>query len=600
MSERAVRRVRRGWLILIVLALALVHQLYLTRAQPDAPYMDTLRVLHQLEQWHAGDMSLLELWGQNSSHRGLINQALLAANVEWFSLDVFLANRLTGLVMLLMALLLVKQASDDLRRIPNAGLSNMLLRLLVPGLIAVLVFSWAGFEVLTLDLGLPLWLKNFFIVAYCSIHARYLADAVAGRVPARWRVILLSLLPMLLLLLVTMGWSYAFAGAVLAVHMLGMWLAWQRQRRLPRGFWQIPAAFAFALALYLLPGQGIGDGVSLSGSLELVPHALALLPYALSSAWMGLETAQAHHVPMWVLQLAGMATILGGVAGLASRLRRDPFDGSLLPYYLIIYSGLTALSVGIARGEAGPEQVMASRYYMDLMLGLIGAVWISAREYTSLRTSRYRVAVLLTLLWTGSIFVMQGMTYQREWRAAPYRAASFVAMNNALIAGVPDEAAARLLQAPLAHARQGVVVMRRRGLGVMGADRAAAQTVECDIGAIRQAKGWHVREGASIWMSKRASLMIPRCKCPFTTTLYLPADFPPRILEVTDATASGQTARFALRPGTTMTLALGTSAADRLLELRVSAVTVPASDLPGGIDQRALGALWSAPAYACP
>ena len=91
----------------IVLLLLLLHQVMVTRAAPDALYMDSLRLLRDMDEWQAGRMSLLALWTQGSAHHGLVNQAALLANMQLFSLDVLLVNRFTGAVVAGVALLLL-------------------------------------------------------------------------------------------------------------------------------------------------------------------------------------------------------------------------------------------------------------------------------------------------------------------------------------------------------------------------------------------------------------------------------------------------------------------------------------------------------------
>ena len=82
----------------LTLVFAVLHQVFVSRAHPDALYMDSLRLLHQVREWQQGRMSFVELWGLGSPHRGFINPLMLMANVRFFSLDVMLANRMTGAV----------------------------------------------------------------------------------------------------------------------------------------------------------------------------------------------------------------------------------------------------------------------------------------------------------------------------------------------------------------------------------------------------------------------------------------------------------------------------------------------------------------------
>ncbi|MFV3513075.1 hypothetical protein ACNJEI_21320, partial [Mycobacterium tuberculosis] len=83
--------------------------------------------------------------------------------------------------------------------------------------------------------------------------------------------------------------------------------------------------------------------------------------------------------------------------------------GSRLPIYLIAYGALVAFSVTLARGADGPGGVMASRYYMDLVLGLIGVVWIIVRELRALGSTRNAAVLVWGML--AAIGVMHLGTY---------------------------------------------------------------------------------------------------------------------------------------------------------------------------------------------
>ena len=157
-----------------------VHAAYIDRAGANAVYMDTLRLLWQWSEFRDGNLSLLALWGQGGgAHSGLLFQSVLAANVSWFGLDPLLANRSTGGVMAVVALLLLASYAIDLRRSDRnvPVLSQVMVILAVAGL----CFSLAGFELMTLDLGLGLWLKNLLIFVLFLAHAETLRR---GKVPS--------------------------------------------------------------------------------------------------------------------------------------------------------------------------------------------------------------------------------------------------------------------------------------------------------------------------------------------------------------------------------------------------------------------------------
>lgn len=567
-----------------------LHQYYLARAQPDAPYMDTLRLLHQMEEWRAGRLSLLELWGPQSGHRGLVNQLMLLVNVEFFGLDIALANRVTGFVMFVIAGLVSGAFWQSLRTGQRASnIASGLGVLFIP----LIFFGWAGFELLTLDLGLPLFLKILCVVAYFMLHANLMARLNSGSHHGFASVSGLALFGLAIVLAISMGWSYAFVGAVLLTQVLV--LAATRGRTGWRAHaWLPSAALVAGLALYVLGGRGEGGLVSGGNVFEELTRVVRQAFYALGSTWLSLESANFYHISLDWLAIAGATSAVGSLWAVIARLRRGLFQGSLLPFYLILYGGLTAVSVCIARGGISTEAVMASRYYSDLSLFLVGTIWLCLEEATVRWQAGRRLPLQAVLPILALVGVAQFVTYQREWQVAPYRAVAFAAMQQALLAGVPNEAAASLLQSPLEHARLGVAVMRQRHLGVF---RHTTPSTPCDTNQIGQASGWHGAESGGAWMSGEALLSVPDCNCSLKAQVYLPDTFVTRTLTVTDPAAQ-QPAILKLRPGQVETIRLQASRQPRLVQLSTSEVTVPFRDLRGQ-DQRSLGVFWSGLSFEC-
>ena len=159
------------------LLFAVLHQVMVGRAHPDALYMDSLRLLYQVQEWQQGRMSFVELWGLGSAHRGFINPLALMANVRFFSLDVMLANRLTGGIVASVAFVLAYAFNRQV-----AGRGRPWVQPGVSLLIAAACFSWAGFELFTLDLGLPLWTKNLCFVLFFAAHGAWLAGPLIRQV----------------------------------------------------------------------------------------------------------------------------------------------------------------------------------------------------------------------------------------------------------------------------------------------------------------------------------------------------------------------------------------------------------------------------------
>ena len=571
-----------------------LHMAFLARAHPDALFMDSLRLLGQVEDWEQGRLSFVELWGLGSAHRGFINQLLMLANIHFFSLDVLLANRLTGAVTAILAFSLVYLFNRQFAG--TASAATRIARFPVSLLLAGLCFSWAGFELFTLDLGLPLWIKNLCFVLYFIAHARYLAAPGGGGPRMAWSAGCLVLAGALIVFFVGMGWSYAFVGAVLAVHALAMlagWMAGQPPRR-----WLLhrvlPAiALLAALALSLAQGQGGGRGGdedSFARLLDSVPSMLGLSFHALGASWMGIEAVSYHELPLTAAAWLGAVSLVAAGYGVVQRLRRGLYSGTLLPLYLVAYGVLTALSLAAARGDGGPSAVMASRYYMDVVLFAIGTIWLwfEDADARGWKLSGALFAAYCMVLASGLY-----LTFQREWATAPYRAESFQAMNLALYRGVPDDAAAQLLQSPLPLARRGAALLRERQLALFAVRGGEA----CSVDAVARGDGWNAPEGDAVWMQRQAGLLVPACGCGLTAELYLPAEFETRTLSV--GQAEGPLQELDLLPGQTARLSLPPHGEMSEVRLSLSRATVPARDIAGGSDTRELGVLWRSLSFPC-
>lgn len=572
-------------ILVAVMAMLVLHQAYVTRVQPDVLYMDSLRLLTHLHEWREGRMSLVDMWGVGTSaHRGLVTQAFLLANVSWFDLDVELANRATGAVIAAVGTALgacfvldaqaVSARRDAVARMAVAGLAM---------LFAVLGFSLAGFELLTLDLGLPLWFKNLCFLGYFIAHSRHL-----GR-PGRFGASVLSACGVPLVLLIGMGWSYAFAGAVSGVALLH---AWRGRPGAPAVHFAPSITLLLALGIYNVAGGGTGDGVGAGGatSVASLPRVVWQTLHALGSAFVSIDVVQHGQLPMWAAPLAGglvsVAAMLGALWWTLGRLPSSP-----LPLHLVAYGVLMAVSVSVARGQFGDSAVMASRYYMDVYLATVGVVWLGAAYWLSVRASR---AVGVGLAAAVCVLLVVQVVAQRvQWGIAPYRAAGFAAMESMILEGAIGREEAAALQAKPRFARSGVRVMRAWRVSTF-----AGVPVEkpCDEGAIRRGDGWHAAETGGTWMSARAHVRVPSCRCPLVIALFVPEGFAARQLTITGTGATTQ--RVALVAGSPVNVALPGAEEPRNYRLELDRSTVPSRDV-GGPDARELGAFVTGMRFSC-
>ena len=571
-------RLRGWWASLAVVAVfAILHQAYIGRAHPDAVFLDTPRYLVQLQEWLAGRMSFIDYWHQGQ-HRGFIFQSLLLANVRWFQLDPLLATRLSGLAIALTAALvsgtMLLRSADTPHGRRVAGVAALLA--------TALLFSWAGFEILTWDLGLALWIKNACFVLLFLAQERVLR---AAKLPF---AIATSLGMAIVVLYAAMGWSYAFVASVLAVQLLAAFD--QRRDAAPsRRHLPVLAALLAQACAIMLAGGALDQPQDASATTHVRLDGILLLPYGLGSAIAGSEAMGHLSAGMHILWAMGFVSIVLGIVLAWRRFARGVMSGPLLPLYLLAYGGACAASFAMARSDLGPAGAMASRYSMDLVAYTIGVLWLLGEEAARPGPR--------TRAWSGvfagfALLVLAGQayTYLREWKVAPYRAQSFREINRVTRAIPATEADAAVLQSVLVFARPSALVMQAQGLGPF---RGQAVRAACSQNGIRSGTGWFADAGGD-WMGAKATLELPSCACSYETTVYIPENYPRRILSLS---YGGTRTRLLLAPGAVTPLRLPPNAPKVVIE--ADATTIPSRDFPGSADVRALGALFGPGNFKC-
>ena len=571
----------RIWVLAVaaLIVLEVIHQYYLTRTNPTAIYLDTLRFLSRLDQWESGDLTLLQYWDYGQ-HRGLVYQFVLYLNVTFFKMNVLLANRMTGLVVLATSLIVINSFVSSIGSRILSAASAWVLFLCV--LMAWMLFSWAGWECFVSDLGLTLWIKTLALVAFYAAYDGFLRSKTARRTLAWW----LSAAVSGIILVISMGWSYAFVGTLVAVQVM---------RRLEpahrRLSWSdIPTLAAIvSLVLYYVVGGGVGpsnQGAITAGTFSV----LSRVPNVVASGLGSLEPLISRPGGPTLIYLLGCAMLAVGAYVLYARLRRGLSTASLVPVYFILQGLLTAASVTIARNSySGLVELMASRYYSELGLLVIGIVWLLAEEALdpSARAARLKTATLVIL--SAMIVLTQAVTMKREWVKALHRSELFELMKEALRWDPPDAEDATLLQSDLNDTLNGRNVLAARRLAMFRDDQP-----QCAIDRIGFGRGWHGKENGGRWTSAESRLRVPPCSCDLVFALHVPESMSRRQAVITGASGTTTTS-VDLSPGSHTLVRFPASSADSFYRI----VTSPASPPDAGADGRQFGALWSEPKFDC-
>lgn len=539
---------------------------YMLQLHPVAVYMDTLRFLGYYDDSISGRHSIWTTWNQGQ-HRGILPQAVVYLNARFFHLSIFGCTMLSGAFIGLTGFALCLEMA-------RSGLSRLTLMALAILTYAAL-FSPSNWEIYSVDVGAALFAKNLCFILYWILLDRAL------RASARSAFALCILTAPLIVLLVAFGWSYAF---VVTSIFAGAVAAWKTP------FWRravtIGAALLGSMALYIILGHVFPaarlapDTPATAANLwNMISGAV----FAVSSIFLGQESIEVYGVPFGVLALAGIVTVGTAAYALLGNLtarRRE----SIVPNALIAYALLDAASVAIARGMIDPHQTMASRYFEDLSLLIVGIAWSVAllpREIPA-----RRAVSVLTIALSMLFLVGQSATAANEWVKVPYRHEAFEKMAGVTLAGPTTVADARLLQQPIESAQRASAIQRKYGLGPF-------RRIACEVGPVINGSGWYPNDEGSSWMDQSASVTIRNCGDTVHVRAYVPEIFPMRTVTLS---VNGKPLKsFDVLPGHMEDLVAPISTDDSYLTVRISVdhVTVPSQAFPGSHDSRALGLLVS-------
>lgn len=406
-----------------------LHTAYVLQIGADVAYMDTLRYIGYYPDIIRSPLRVFDFWNQGG-HRGLVSQLTVWANIRFFGMNILLVNVLTGFVLLLISAVVVRAWS---RSLGPCGVPSPFHAAVFTLFAVFVVFGPAGFELYTLDLGFPEIARNLLYVVLIFS----LLDGV-GRKSAGMRWVLFSLL-VLAMVFISYARVYPFGGAALltaiCVHV------WRDGVRKPSS----EVGFAYGGVLVGFVVFGILSKV-IESSIDYAPvrpaSALSVLlgtGFATSSAFVGVEAAVRQGLPAVFLCIFGLTVGFASAVMLFIYARGMKDGRPSLPIFLTLYGAMNAAAIGYARGGSDFYSYMASRYYPDLSLSLIGLAWMSSvilldrKVQTNVRRAVAAVAALGGFFWaTGYV-----LTTKVEVMTVPHRAIAFNEMRAITLSCAP-------------------------------------------------------------------------------------------------------------------------------------------------------------------
>lgn len=431
-----------SWLCLgvgLAMLFLAAHTVYVVTIRPDVVYMDSLRYVNYYFERPWGAEDIARFWNQGD-HRGLLSQLVLWLNIRVLGMDVLVANVLTGFVLLWTSLVLLR---SYLRFDAALGTEFSGRRIFLAWMAFLfIIFSLAGFELYTLDLGFAENLRNgIFLTLGCWLLQR--EDRLGAG-----SCLSMALALALVMLVCAYGRIYAFSGALLiSVIMALLRSEWGAGRS---AWICVVITVTLSLVLYIVLGALLPQGLGNTGVQNVaLPAAARGILTGVASTVIGVDVVEQFKVPMALLACFG-ALILSLLVWVGiAYLKRVRASGSVIPVFLVTYGLINVLAVAISRG-AEPHGAMASRYYPDFCWMLLGLAWmlvaILGQRLEPLRgkfSRRWLAVVALT-----PILASYSLTQIVETKIWPYRAEAFDAMRQAaLTCGGVSQDSVSLLQA---------------------------------------------------------------------------------------------------------------------------------------------------------
>lgn len=398
-------------------ALLCLHTIYVLQIGADVAYMDTLRYIGYYPDVIENPLRALVYWNQGE-HRGLASQLTLWANIKLFGMNILLANVLTGFILLAISGVIIRAWARSIDTNSPPRLFHFVgFQLFV----FLVVFAPAGFELYTLDLGFPELTRNLFYVLIISLS---LDGGIRKSKITPW---ILGMGIAIGMVLISYGRIYPFGVAALATAVCVQ--LWRDRSRRPRsGPGLVYGGVIVGFVNYGVLSRVLEATISYDSARSFsVPAILEGMGYAVASVFVGVEAAIHYAVPGVFLWLLGLIVGVVGVIVVVIYALGMKDGRSSLPIFLTVYGAMNAVAVGYARGGGDFYSYMASRYYPDLSLALIGIAWMAfviiADKEVSIRVRR----TIATVVALGSLVWLTGylLTAKVEISTIPYRAIAF-------------------------------------------------------------------------------------------------------------------------------------------------------------------------------
>ncbi|WP_189688150.1 hypothetical protein [Pseudorhodoferax aquiterrae] len=433
------------------IALLAIYTIYILVIRADVAYMDSLRFITYYPSIQENWLNAFAFWNQGQ-HTGLILQLTTWVNIAWFRLDPLIPSFLSGVVLLLISLLLCKSLPLAKNKTEKA------LRCAASLVFCAMAFHPASFELFTLDIGFGELARS--LIFLCIASACF-SDPTKEKSIAQ--TIIISAMILFAVFLFAYGRAYIFAAAVIIT------ISALRKSSTNKKFYR--AVFFTTIATivaFIGAGRFTTTASGMAGSQSILTQIqnVSLAPIAAVGGIIGVEAYGRLNLPKLSSFFIGSLWLCMAALSTFRFIRSGQHKVNGLPVYLMAYGTISTIAFSFARGDKGPEAVMASRYYIDLSCISIAIIWMNMQlSFNEPKdTKKFRAATACALcLCTLGFFI----TTVFETKAMPYRAAYFNQLRAAVLSplDLTTEQSRALQATSLQVAQQAKEIQRTLNIG---------------------------------------------------------------------------------------------------------------------------------------
>jgi hypothetical protein len=433
--------------------------------------MDTLRFLTYFDSIEKGKISLLSTWDQGE-HRGIIAQLYVYISAKYFHLNIFASVMSISVIIAISAFTICVYFLKSINKLRiNLNLHSeykiCIIIFLIFNTIYIAFFSWANWEVFSLDVGFVLFFKNLLFITYWIC----LDNILREKRPSIILKILLSVISPIIIIFLSMGWCYSFSLSV--IFCCFIYVVNNRGDVLYHKIFIkiLCAVIIISLLAYILCGKGVH--IQSSYSYNTLKNIFISYCALLASIFLGAETLLKldNNLLFTFIVLIGITLSLWLLYLIILNIIKKIEIFSYLPIAFISYGFFVAVSIAIGRGSSISYYAVASRYFMDLSFLFLGLMWLSIliiiSNYNNQKRKLSVIILTIVCLLLGFVFIFgQLKTNIDEWKKAPYRNLSFQNLHNLTLKNNITESEVAIFQSSYADTLKAISIQKEYKIGV--------------------------------------------------------------------------------------------------------------------------------------